>query len=69
MFSVVYSGGYMFMESSAPRKMGDKTWFVSQPFPAFTDATRCFNFWYHSYGDGIGESGLGGSINIGIIII
>ncbi|KAK7098916.1 hypothetical protein V1264_003131 [Littorina saxatilis] len=48
------SGGYMFMESSAPRHTGDKIWLVSQPFPAFTSKTKCFNFWFHMYGAGIG---------------
>nr|KAG5689549.1 hypothetical protein BaRGS_022052 [Batillaria attramentaria] len=48
------AGGFVFIESSAPRRTGDKAWLISQPFPAFTGA-RCFNFWYHMYGSGIGS--------------
>ena len=54
-FQFCFAGAYMFMESSAPRKSGDKTWFLSQPFPAFSSGTKCFHFWYHMYGAGIGE--------------
>ncbi|KAL8608892.1 hypothetical protein ACOMHN_065230 [Nucella lapillus] len=57
------NGHYMFMESSAPRVQGDKTWLVSQPFPAFSSGSVCFNFWYHMYGQSIG------SLNVYIVVV
>ncbi|XP_025085517.1 MAM and LDL-receptor class A domain-containing protein 1-like [Pomacea canaliculata] len=47
-------GGFVFIESSAPRVPGDRAWLVSQPFTAFR-GSRCLIFWYHMYGSGIGS--------------
>ena len=54
-FDFFSPGYYMFMEASAPRVQGDKTWFVSSPFPAFSSGSKCFIFWYFMKGRGIGS--------------
>ena len=39
----------MYIETSAPRRRGDKARFVSEDFPPVR-GSRCLNFWYHMYG-------------------
>lgn len=42
----------MYIETSAPRKPGDKARLKS---PLYQDSGDiCINFWYHMYGSGIG---------------
>ena len=42
----------MFIETSAPRRQGDKARLMS---PTYTDSTAiCVKFWYHMYGNGVG---------------
>ena len=46
-------GYYMYIETSWPRKYGDKAWMVSRNFQATAPgATPCqLRFFYHMYGD------------------
>lgn len=39
----------MYIETSTPRRWGDKARFLSEDFPP-TSGSRCLNFWYHMYG-------------------
>eukprot|EP00794_Sanderia_malayensis_P017044 gene17044-18759_t len=48
------SGYYVFIETSAPRRTGDKAALLSMQFPATTGTGRCLSFWYHMYGSSIG---------------
>ena len=42
----------MYIETSYPRKQGQKARLLS---PSYTDNSDiCVQFWYHMYGDGIG---------------
>ena len=43
----------MFVETSSPRLPGDIARFESTAFPGTTGT--CVSFWYHMYGDDIGE--------------
>ena len=50
------SGHYMFIESSAPRKTGDRATIVSELFkPTSSFSGRCLQFYRHMYGPHIGE--------------
>ena len=40
----------MFIETSVPRQLGDKAWFVSQGFPPVSRSGRCVRFWYNMHG-------------------
>ena len=42
----------MYIETSSPRRRGDKARLISQTYPPTTG--RCLNFAYHMYGRGIG---------------
>jgi len=42
----------MYIETSAPRKQGDKARLVSKTYP--TSDNMCLGFWYHMYGPNIG---------------
>ena len=42
----------MYIETSWPRKQGDVAYFMSPSYPKTNG--KCFNFWYHMYGDHIG---------------
>ena len=53
-FLLLFSGHYVYIETSAPRVKGDTAWLFSQPFNAFT-GSKCMLFWYHMYGQGIGK--------------
>lgn len=47
-FSLLGNGWYVYIESSAPRRPGDKAQLAS---PLISDQqTRCLSFWYHMYG-------------------
>lgn len=47
------SGYYAFIETSAPRRAGDRAALIS---PVFTSTSaQCFTFWYHMYGATIGR--------------
>ncbi|KAI8512340.1 hypothetical protein Bbelb_089790 [Branchiostoma belcheri] len=45
-------GSYMYIETTSPRQPGDIARLNS---PVLSTDTRCLEFWYHMYGDGIGE--------------
>lgn len=43
----------MYIETSLPRKLNDKAWFLSPQYPAAPNG-KCLNFWYHMSGSHIG---------------
>ncbi|CAH3118157.1 unnamed protein product [Pocillopora meandrina] len=47
-------GHYMYIETSSPRRQGDKARLVSEDFSPVTIHGRCVKFWYHMYGASIG---------------
>lgn len=49
-----FEGYYMYIETSYPRKKGDKARFIS-PTYAPVKGGQCFQFWYHMYGQDIGS--------------
>ena len=49
-----YSGKYLFIETSSPRVSGDKAKLYSSLISASSGA-KCFTFWYHMYGTGVGQ--------------
>lgn len=49
----MFSGHYMYIETSSPRVAGNKAWLLSQTFNP-TTTTTCVSFWYHMYGQTIG---------------
>lgn len=54
-FLPILSGGsYIYLESSRPRKIGDKADLISPVLPPTSAAGSCFSFWYHMYGPSIG---------------
>ncbi|XP_015520963.2 MAM and LDL-receptor class A domain-containing protein 1-like [Neodiprion lecontei] len=49
------AGGYAYIDSSFPRKPGDKAKLLSTSFPATSpDTPSCLHFWFHMFGSGIG---------------
>ena len=46
----ILSGYYVFIETSAPRKVGDKAWLKSDQLAATSGS--CLTFWYNMYGQG-----------------
>lgn len=48
-------GYYAFMEASAPRVTGDKATIKSVIFPPTTGSGKCMSFWYHMFGNTIGQ--------------
>ncbi|XP_061173555.1 MAM and LDL-receptor class A domain-containing protein 2-like [Saccostrea echinata] len=48
-------GHYVYIEASAPRRMGDKARIDSPSFPATTGTGSCLTFWYSMYGRSIGS--------------
>ncbi|CAG5132826.1 unnamed protein product, partial [Candidula unifasciata] len=51
-------GHYLFMESSAPQKTGQRSRLISPPHVSISPGTMCLEFFYHMFGpDGIGEVG------------
>ena len=49
-----FAGKYIFIETSVPRKVGDKALLMSPLFNKTSSAGKCFTFWYHMYGLSIG---------------
>ena len=49
----IISGKFMYIESSAPRRPGQKAWLVSKQIGFSTP--MCLNFYYHMYGTQIGS--------------
>ena len=47
-------GHYLYIESSAPRRSGDKARIDSPSYPATTGTGSCLTFWYSMYGRSIG---------------
>ncbi|XP_015439108.1 PREDICTED: MAM and LDL-receptor class A domain-containing protein 1-like [Dufourea novaeangliae] len=48
-------GGYAYIDSSFPRRPGDKARLLSSSFPApSADTPMCLHFWFHMFGAGIG---------------
>lgn len=45
----------MFIETSSPRRNGDKARFESEEFQPTGSSGRCLKFWYHMYGSSIGR--------------
>lgn len=56
-FCFLFKGYYAFIETSSPRRPGDKARLLSQQFNG-TNAGSCFTFWYHMYGVTIGTLNL-----------
>ena len=56
-FCFPFQGYYVFIETSSPRRQGDKARLLSQQFNG-TNAGSCFTFWYHMYGFTIGTLNL-----------
>ena len=52
--SFYHSGKYLFIETSSPRVSGDKAKLYSSLISSSSGA-KCFTFWYHMYGSGIGQ--------------
>lgn len=48
------TGKYLYIETSAPRVIGNKAWLVSQTFPPVSSSGRCIHFWYSMYGQTVG---------------
>ena len=48
------NGTYMYIETSAPQRPGDKARLLSQFFDMVPPKGRCIQFWYHMYGSHIG---------------
>ena len=56
----------MYIETSFPRKQGDKAQFLSPKYPATQTKPKCFNFFYHMYGDHIGSMNIYVKTGLGI---
>jgi hypothetical protein len=54
MYVSVYIGTYLYIESSVPRRPGDRAVLQSATFPAAVSYT-CLTFYYHMLGSGIGS--------------
>ena len=49
-----FAGSYVFIETSSPRKVGDKAYLISQPFDPTNSTGICLKFWHHMKGASIG---------------
>lgn len=49
-----FSGNFLFIETSLPRRRGEKAWLYS-PYLDQSPKGKCLNFWYHMYGSHIGS--------------
>ena len=49
-----FSGSYIFIETSAPRRRGQKALLHSALFSPTGSTTKCLRFWYHMYGSQMG---------------
>lgn len=50
----VYLGHYVYIETSYPRRTGDKAWLISDIFQVNPTFNWCVKFWLHMYGDSVG---------------
>ena len=48
----------MYIESSSPQASGDKAWLVSSIMPPTDSLGVCMEFWYHMFGNTLGELNL-----------
>ncbi|KAH3799942.1 hypothetical protein DPMN_153566 [Dreissena polymorpha] len=48
-------GKYAFIESSAPRVLGERAWMESPEIHSLGQSVVCFRFWYHKFGDKMGN--------------
>ena len=48
-----YTGHYMYIEASSPRKLGDNAR-LSSPIYSKSTVPSCLKFWYHMYGSTMG---------------
>lgn len=51
---LIYSGYYLYIESSAPRKMYDLARITTPQF-SNSQGSSCLSFWYHMYGANVGN--------------
>jgi hypothetical protein len=49
------AGYYVFIETSAPRRRGDKAWLKSESLAGAANTPKCVSFWYHMYGINMGS--------------
>ena len=49
----LFSGHYMFIETSSPRRAGDVARLISPAFNPVSSSGRCISFWYTMYGQTI----------------
>ena len=49
-----FAGSYVFIETSSPRKVGDKAYLISQTFDPTNSTGICLKFWHHMKGASIG---------------
>lgn len=50
------AGYYMYIETSGWIAIGSKAWFISPSYqPASRTGGKCMQFWYHMYGNSIGQ--------------
>ena len=49
-----FAGSYVFIETSSPRRVGDKAYLISQPFDPTNSTGICLKFWHHMKGASIG---------------
>ena len=54
LFYFLAKGNYLFIETSLPRRRGDRARLESEVFPATPSNGRCMQFWYHMNGSHIG---------------
>ena len=50
-----FVGKYIYIETSNPRLPGDKAFLMSPLLGKSNSSGKCFTFWYHMYGLGIGS--------------
>lgn len=51
--SVIPTGHYLYMETSGLKPKGWKAWLIGPPISP--QSGKCFQFWYHMYGNSIGQ--------------
>ena len=54
MFLCVPLGNYLFIETSLPRRRGDRARLESEVFPPTPSKGQCMTFWYHMKGAHMG---------------
>ena len=60
-------GHYIYIETSAPRRPGDKARLTSPSYPAATNS-ECLQFYYHMYGIHIGTLNVRVSKHVGPVV-